>query len=258
MTLNKTQLRSDFRRDGFVFLPGFLSPDEVAEVNRHLETLIRDVVPTLPPEAAFYEGPRPADPTDQTTLKQIQSLYSLDPFFDGMMFESRFEELASVLLDDGVVGRNMQYFNKPPKIGQPTPAHQDGYYFMLDPNEAVTMWMALEPVDEANGCVRYVRGSHLRGLRPHGRTQVVGFSQGMTDFGTPDDLENEVFFPTQPGDLLVHHALTIHRADGNQSETRTRKALGFIYYAEKAREDSSRKQAYQQQLADELREKATV
>lgn len=180
-----------------------------------------------------------------------------------MMFGSRFEHLASVLLAEAVVGKNMQYFNKPPRaasgrIGQPTPAHQDGYYFMLDPNEAVTMWLALEPVDEANGCVRYVRGSHLRGLRPHGRTGVLGFSQGMTDFGTPEDLENEVYFPTQPGDLLVHHSLTIHRADGNASETRTRRALGFIYYAQRAREDTARKQAYQQKLTFELRQKATI
>lgn len=79
------------------------------------------------------------------------------------MFGSRFEKLASILLHDEVIGKNIQYFNKPPKIGKPTPAHQDGYYFMLEPNEAVTMWMALEPVDEENGCVRYVKGSHKKG-----------------------------------------------------------------------------------------------
>jgi len=85
---------------------------------------------------------------------------------------------------------------------------------MLQPNEAVTMWMALEPVDEENGCVRYVKGSHKKGMREHRRTQTLGFSQGMTDFGTDEDLANEVFFHTQAGDLLVHHSLTIHRADG--------------------------------------------
>jgi ectoine hydroxylase-related dioxygenase (phytanoyl-CoA dioxygenase family) len=50
----------------------------------------------------------------------------------------------------------MQYFNKPPSVGQPTPPHQDGYYFMLDPCEAVTMWFALDEVDEENGRMRYV------------------------------------------------------------------------------------------------------
>ena len=235
-----TTLRDDFSRDGFVRLPGFLSLAEVEEVNERLEALIRDTVPAMPPEHAFYEGDR----REPTRLKQLQSLFDYDPFFHRMMFGSRFEQLAALLLDDAVSGRNMQYFNKPPRIGQATPAHQDGYYFMLEPSEAVTMWMALEPVDEQNGCVRYVRGSHRRGLRPHGKTGVLGFSQGMTDFGTHGDLENEVFFPTQPGDLLVHHALTIHRADANRSEHRSRKALGFIYYANRAQEDTARKQAY--------------
>lgn len=254
----RTQLQTNFRRDGFVFLPGFLTLDEVGRLNERIEQFIQTIVPTMPPEHVFYEGERPVDRTDAGTLKQLQTLYSYDPFFHTLMFGSRFEALASELLEDRVVGKNMQFFNKPPRIGQPTPPHQDGYYFMLNPNEAVTMWLALEPVDEENGCVRYVRGSHERGMRPHGRTQTLGFSQGMTDFGTPTDVADEVYFPTQPGDLLVHHALTIHRADGNRSENRTRRALGFIYYAEHAQEDTIRKQAYQQKIADEVREKASM
>jgi phytanoyl-CoA hydroxylase len=61
-----------------------------------------------------------------------------------------------------------------------------------------------------------------------------------------------VWFRTRPGDLLVHHALTIHRADGNTSQDRNRRALGFIYYADRAREDTLRKQAYQQALQEDL------
>lgn len=242
------QLRTDFQTKGFVFIPQFLSKEEVKRVNERLEWLIQEKVPSMPPEHAFYE-----DKNDASTLKQIQTLYSYDPFFADMMFGSKFEYLSSFLLDDEVVGKNMQYFNKPPKIGQPTPPHQDGYYFMLLPNEAVTMWMALESVDEENGCVRYVQGSHLRGMRPHGRTQTLGFSQGMTDFGTEEDLQNEIYFPCQAGDLLVHHSLTIHRADGNQSADRTRKALGFIYYAQQAKEDTEKKLAYQETLKQERR-----
>ena len=89
------------------------------------------------------------------------------------------------------------------------------------------MWLALDVVDEENGCVRYVRGSHRRGMRPHGRTGVLGFSQGITDYGQPEDLADEIAFPAQPGDLLVHHALTIHRADGNRSATRHPTLFGF-------------------------------
>jgi phytanoyl-CoA hydroxylase len=242
----ETEWVGRFRSDGYLYLPGFLQAHTLESVETALARLIREQVPHMPPSKAFYE-----DPADPSTLKQIQALYEHDPQFHALMFGSRLEALARILLDDDVAGRNMQYFNKPPRTGLPTPAHQDGYYFMLDPCEALTMWLGLDSTDEANGCVRYVPGSHLEGMRPHGRTRVLGFSQGITDYDSAD-AAREVWFRTRPGDLLVHHALTIHRADGNTSQDRNRRALGFIYYADRAREDTLRKQAYQQALQDDL------
>ncbi|HVZ97136.1 MAG TPA: phytanoyl-CoA dioxygenase family protein [Chitinophagaceae bacterium] len=244
------QLALNFREDGYIFIPGFLNENELSAVTSHLKEMIQKKVPAMPPEHAFYE-----DRNDLTTLKQIQTLFTYDPFFHEMMFNSRFEKLAELLLNDGVVGKNMQYFNKPPKVGMPTPPHQDGYYFMLEPNEAVTIWLGLDDVDEENGCVRYAKGSHLKGLRPHAKTQTLGFSQGISDYG-PDDENQEIWFKTKPGDLLAHHSLTIHRADNNKSDARTRRALGFIYYAQKAKENREAKEKYQQKLAEEIRNQA--
>jgi len=234
---NLSTHRAKFLADGFVHLPGFLNAEEVGELKLNVARFIRDVAPTMPAEHVFYE-----DKSDANTLKQLQEMFAYDDYFFMLMFGSKFEKLAKELLNHQVRGENMQYFNKPPGIGQPTPAHQDGYYFMLEPNEAVTMWLALDDVDEENGCVRYVRGSHHHGLRAHGQTETLGFSQGLLDFGTDDDVNHEVAFPAAPGDLLVHHALTVHRADGNQSTNRTRQALGFIYYSTGAKEDPNKKQ----------------
>ena len=241
------QLKANFREDGFIFFPSFLDTNEIEEVKANMTSFIQNKVPAMPTEMVYYE-----DHTDKETLKQLQRLFVFDDFFHQMMFKSRFEYLAGILLDDDVIGKNIQYFNKPPQIGKPTPPHQDGYYFMLTPNEALTMWLALEDVDEENGCVRYVKGSHRDGMRPHGRTKTLGFSQGITDFGKPTDLEREVYFPTKAGDLLVHHSLTIHWAEGNTSAVRSRKAMGFIYYAEKAKENRAAHEAYARRLAAEL------
>lgn len=244
---NDAQLVERFRADGYVALPGFLNAQEVTSLCEHVERFVRDIAPQMPAEQVFYE-----DKADRTSLKQLQQMFEYDAFFRSMMFGSRFEKLASTLLQTEVRGVNMQYFNKPPGISQPTPPHQDGYYFMLEPSEAVTMWLALEDVDEETGCVRYVNGSHLLGLRPHRQTQTLGFSQGILDFGTKADVSNEVPFPAKPGDLLVHHALTIHRADKNRSTTRSRKALGFIYYSADATESPQKKQR-QAALVEQLR-----
>lgn len=246
-------LKKRFLRDGFIFFPNFLKQEEIESVRNRLSEFIENRVPEMPENEVYYE-----DKADKNSLKQLQRLFNYNSFFFDMLFGSRFEKLASILLDDQVHGKNIQYFNKPPKIGKPTPAHQDGYYFMLEPNEAVTMWMALEAVDEENGCVRYVKGSHMHGMREHTKTKTLGFSQGISDFGRANDLENEVYFPTKAGDLLVHHSLTIHRADGNSSKTRSRKAMGFIYYADKAKENKKAHEEYAMKLAKELKETAKI
>ncbi len=246
-------LREDFRRDGYVRLPGFLSTAEVDAWRAGVERLIRDRLDSLPREHVFFENRN-----DPATLKQIQQLGEHDELFGEAQRRGRPRELAERLLEGGVVPKNVQYFNKPPGIGRATPPHQDGHYFMLAPCEAVTMWIALDSVDEGNGCVRYIPGSHRGGMRPHGRTDTLGFSQGICDFGTADDREREVAIPAEPGDLLVHHALTIHRADRNRSPDRTRRAIGFIYYSERAMEDSAAHAAYQDRLKREMLESGRI
>lgn len=246
-------LRTRFRNDGYVALPGFLNETEIVEVKRNLDRYSDEIVPDLSDEHVFYEKK-----DDKSTLKQLQQMFSYDDFFKDMMFGSKFERVAEILLEDEVEGKNLQYFNKAPQVGQATPPHQDGYYFMLKPPEAVTMWLAIEEVDEENGCVRYVPGSHKKGMRPHGRTDTLGFSQGITDYGTEEDKKLEKPIPASPGDLLVHHALTIHRADGNNSKERSRKAMGFIYYAASAEEDKEAHEEYQKKLAEEMKEEGKI
>jgi phytanoyl-CoA hydroxylase len=236
-----------FDTDGYAAVRQFVHGADLDELIGNVDRFIKDIVPELPSEHVFYE-----DKNEPATLKQIQQLGEHDAWFHNLLTTSRFRELAELLLSGPVVPKNLQYFNKPPGIGQPTPPHQDGYYFMLDPCEAVTMWLALDEVDEENGCVRYVRGSHKQGLRDHSRTQTLGFSQGLVDYPTEADLANEIALPAEPGDLLAHDALTIHRADGNRSNSRSRRALGFIYYSERAREDAEAHAAYQRQLAEDM------
>ena len=54
--------------------------------------------------------------------------------------------------------------------------------------------------------------------------KTLGFSQGIVGYPTALERESETPFPAKPGDLLVHDAMTIHRADGNRSMTRSRRA----------------------------------
>ena len=238
--------REYFEQNGFVTVPGFCEPDEVEKLLRALDAFIDEDLNGLPREHVFLE-----DISEPESLKQIQKLHTHSSFFDGWM-NDRPKKLAAELLGEPVRAVNLQYFNKAPGRNQPTPPHQDGYYFMLNPCAAVTHWLALDPVDEENGCIRYVPGSNCHGLRQHHQTGTLGFSQGIDDYGA-DDLELERMCPAQPGDLLAHHAYTIHRADGNGSAHRQRRALGCIFYGESAREDAAAHAAYQELLSQKMK-----
>lgn len=241
------ELKKEFDRDGYAVIRGFLSPAELDELNHELERYITECVPRLQRTDIYYE-----DRDNPATLKQMARMKEHDEYFAGLIAQPKWTGLAETLLEDQAVAKELEWFNKPPAVGKPTPPHQDGYYYMLEPNEAVTMWLALDPVDESNGCIRYIPGSHRRDLRPHARTEVLGFSQGITDYDFVDR-SAEAPIVASPGDLLVHHAGTIHRADGNPSQ-RHRRSLGLIFYAARARQDAKKLADYQARLNAELEE----
>ena len=251
--IHEAEILADHDRDGYVAFDRFLGRETLDAVLRKIADIRTGRIAGIPDDRIYFE-----DPTDRSTLKQVQELFKWDPLFHDLMFKGKARQLAEILLRDEAIGRNMQYFNKPPLVGQPTPPHQDGYYFMLKPCIAVTMWLALEPVDEETGCVRYLQGSHNAGIQPHERTQTIGFSQQVSDFDGLRDSYPERAFPASPGTLLAHDARTMHFAGGNQSPSRTRQALGFIYYAKRAREDQAAHAAYQAKLAADLRERGAL
>lgn len=251
---NRDQLHEEFDQDGYVSIPGFFDADEIAAIRENKERFIRDIVPGMPETEVYYD-----DKDDPNTLKQLQNMGKRDAFFGHLLDpESKLSQLAETCLGEAVEPKNLQYFNKSPTVSTPTPPHQDGYYFLLTPNLAVTMWIALEDVAPEQGCVNYVRGSHRYGMRAHGKSGTLGFSQGILDFGIPNDLENKQSFPCKAGHLIAHHSLTIHWADANTSGNKSRQALGAVYFAERCEIDERAKAAYQARLDVELREKGRI
>lgn len=245
VNIDYSSLKSDFERDGHLVLRGFIGQDKVAEVLGEIDRYVKQVAPLLPQGMVYYEDVHRPD-----TLQRLNEMSNHDAYFRRMLAGGNFVELAELLLDGPVNPYHALFFNKPPHDGLPTPAHQDGYYIKLEPPEAVTMWLALEAIDQENGCMRYIRGSHRHGLRNHGMSGVLGFSQGITDFGTADRVY-EIVMRAQPGDLLVHHCLTIHLADGNAS-SRTRKAMGLNYFSQRAKQDPQRIALFRQQVNENL------
>ncbi|MBI4025591.1 MAG: phytanoyl-CoA dioxygenase family protein [Verrucomicrobia bacterium] len=237
--------KETFDRDGFAVLPGFLSHQDMEELTRQLARYMAEVLPKVSAGSLFFEIKGRPD-----TLRQFPIRSEENAYFEQLYTGGRLRQLAELLLDGPVIPKSFQWLNKPARFGKETPPHQDGFYHMLDPNEAVSIWLALDAMDQENGCMRWVRGSHRRGLRTHGRIPSLGFAQGIADFNT-DDQEQEVATIVKPGDLLICHSLTIQRADANSS-ARNRRTLQFVYFSARAREDAKRKEEYRKRLCEEI------
>ena len=229
--MNFQHLKAQFDRDGFVIVRQLLPAADFAELNRQLDRYIREVVPGLPNTDAFYD----ADRSRPETLRQLHRL-DQDPFFAVYRNNPIWSSLAEALVGEAVTAMPQEWFNKPPLSTAGTPPHQDNYYFCLNPCNVLTIWMALDVVDDENACMRYVAGSHLEGVRPHALSQVLGFSQHITDYG-PGDTSREVAIHLEPGDVSVHHGNLIHRAGANRSTTRHRRAFAMVFRGASCRRD---------------------
>jgi phytanoyl-CoA hydroxylase len=236
------QEKQAFDRDGFVIVRQLLPAAEFCELADNLDRYIAEVVPALPDADAFYQVKgRPE------TLKQLQHMGGRNPYFEQYRRHPRWRDLAEALIGEPAEAQEPEWFNKPPGTEHATPPHQDNYYFNLTPPYVLTIWMALDIVDEENGCLRYVAGSHAEGIRPHGGTQVLGFSQGIADYGDADRLREVPIF-LEPGDIVAHHGNTIHRADANRSATRNRRAFAMVFRGESCRRDEEGYRRYEEAL----------
>ncbi|NKB41904.1 MAG: hypothetical protein GKR86_12875, partial [Ilumatobacter sp.] len=68
--------------------------------------------------------------------------------------------LSSILGTDLLLRRS-NFFNKEPG-GVEVPWHQDRNFWPLASEDVLTAWIAIDPVDRENSCVRVVPGTHRR------------------------------------------------------------------------------------------------
>ena len=234
--------RQQFSDDGYVVVRQFIDTGELRLLTDELDRYICEVVPQLSDAAAFFDDRRRPE-----TLKQLQHM-TADTFFCEYASNPKWKSLAEDLLGEEACCASPEWFNKPPGTDHPTPPHQDNYYFNLTPPSVLTIWVALDPVDAENGCLRYVPGSHLDGARPHVHSSVLGFSQGISDYGDLDRGQ-EVPMHLQPGDATAHHGWTVHRADPNQSTQRQRRSFAMVFKGMSCQRDEEAYRRYEQSLA---------
>lgn len=115
------------------------------------------------------------------------------------------------------------FMNKPAHKGTTLPWHQDRWNF-LDKDPLVTLWTALDPATQANGCVKIIPGSHKWGLLNPEHTS--GF---LTDEMAAEKCgENVEYMELEAGEVALLHNWLLHASDTNTSGI-PRRAFSVCY-----------------------------
>ena len=153
----------------------------------------------------------------ETAPRKIDSPYLRNPLFRDFALDGRLRDILLRLTGEQPLLKSDQLFMKPPRFGSEKPYHQDNFYFRCTPGgHVITAWIALDDVDEENGCLRYISGSHKKGIIDH--VEVPGQPYNLAP---PDDLidwEREASAPVHKGGVVFHHSETLHSSRRNTSD----------------------------------------
>ena len=236
MVADLEDIADGFRRDGFVLVEGFFSPDEVETMQRELTRYIDQVVPRLGSRYVFHEA------GDNGPIKHLTSPELHDDFFKRMLTRRATLEVVEACLGTLAEPIGSEVFYKHANVGTETPYHQDNAYLHFDPADGVVVWIALDDVTVENGAMHYRKGAFELGDLNHFETNLPLFSKQLSTELDP------VRFPEVPavikrGGAAIHHIQTPHRAGPNNTD-HDRRAFVCNYQGTRAKVDERRKAAH--------------
>ena len=217
----QTQLTDEqvarYRDQGFLTVPGFLSPGEVAE----LRAAVLDAIATMGRRkvagggAALEEG----DSYYDRVFTQRLNLWRISDTVKRYMLAPDLGRMTARLA--GVPGIRVwhdQALIKEP-FGNPTAWHLDNPYWSFSSRDSISVWIALEDATLGNGCMWFIPGTHR--LAELGRNVGIGQNQADLFKVYPRMAEADpVAAPMKAGDCSFHNGLTAHGAGANMTRGR--------------------------------------
>jgi ectoine hydroxylase-related dioxygenase (phytanoyl-CoA dioxygenase family) len=194
-----------FERDGFVRLPAVLRRDTISALEPGLTSAVLARNTNLAPMAERS--------TYQRAFIQVTHLWRECQEARRFAFSRKLARLAADLLQvDSVRLFHEQALYKEPSGGF-TPWHADQYYWPLDTDRAVTVWIPLQDTPLEMGPLEFAPGSHRlelgRGLEISDESEsAVAAELAAADLGIDRA-------PYELGDVSYHLGWTFHRAEPN-------------------------------------------
>lgn len=199
---------AEFHRDGFVIVPGLLSPEELG--------LLRDIARR---DHQFQQEVAARGDGEGGAIRLKVENEVTDDAYGAIVRLRRIVEPMEQVLDDEVYHYHHKMILKEAYTGGAWAWHQDyGYWYnngCLAPDLASCM-IAIDPATRENGCLQVVRGSHRLGRINHG---PVGDQTGADPERVQAILERLelVYCEMEAGSAVYFHSNLLHRSDQNKS-----------------------------------------
>ena len=241
--MNTNELAVAYHRDGFVIARQLFSSEEIKEIAENLQQCIDSITPDTEPGKVYF---------DDSTPKRVKALHRLNeqsPFFQKLIEEPRvLNILKPIWAGDEIISKSVMFFDKPSPGSGETPPHQDNTFNCWIPPLALTVTVAIDETTPENGPLICQAGSHRLGMLAHRFSGSMGFSRLLVDPVDKDQYPS-VELCMKPGDVALHHILTIHSANTNHSG-RPRRQIGMNYVSSQVEKDSIAFAQYQKDLED--------
>ncbi|KAG6332855.1 hypothetical protein ID866_6231 [Astraeus odoratus] len=213
-----------------------LSDGQVDQYQKNGHILLRNVIPAaelaeLRTAVLRAHDALIAEEEDfQKAFRITQNLWEVNDVVRAHVLSKRYAEIAAKLLGcrDVRIYHDLTFFKEGLGKGKPTPWHQDGYYWPLDTEKCITLWVPLIDCPVDMGPMSFVSGSHLTRDAEH-----LEISNESDEF-IQKLIENKNLSvsPAQDmnaGDATFHSCWTYHAASSNTTDT-TRIAFAIAYY----------------------------
>jgi hypothetical protein len=224
-----------FHRDGYLAGGSCLTDSEVEELRAELERVISDRDNPAAPQPSLLRNLADLDgDASGRVVWQIVNVWIASAPFRRLLEHPKItSELAQLTDADELRVWHDQIQYKPAEYGGETGWHQDAPAWpVIEPMTEVSAWVALDDVDESNGCMSMVPGSHRWGDATPRLAEIRDFDELPRSFdGHAVEIVRR---PVRKGEVHYHHALTWHGSHSNYS-ARPRRAIAIHYMPEGTR-----------------------
>lgn len=201
-----------FREEGYLLpqAPVF-SPTEFQGLAQYFEELLAAMAPGERPE--HMDVPHFAHPR----------------LFEWLLSDAVLD-LVEPLLGPDIALFSSHFICKPSGDGRRVPWHEDSAYWgdMLKPMEVVTVWLAIDPSDRDNGCMRIIPRTHRTGRKGYSDYEDVNSPEphvfGREIKKEQYDASKAVDLVLQPNHASLHDGRLMH---GSNKNTSSRRRCGY-------------------------------